>query len=499
MMLAWQRLEGLILLAALMALATTVSPARVRDRRLYVNTCWSGLPSFQTTEKFDQYLAVSTGHGFNALSIDIPWTIQKPDGSYDFSRSDERIDQIVRAGLPAFVRLKTMFAWGERTPWAKDEHLACLAGGEIYYRDERKAAVPSISHPAVRREMVKFYRAVAQHYAQRYPDRLPIVAYSAAWSLTAESEYMHDADIDYSPAAQKDFRQWLRRRGETLATLSQRWGKPLNSWQQVTLEAAHRTDFYRFGEYTLRRSFHELKQALRAGDSRAAFGVQFGCIWDNPNRRVSHATDVSQDADWIFIADAPLYPHRFSTDFLRGLCRGRYGSNEMDGPGAHGASNEVYLQQGTQMWEHGADAVFLCNWLLNPLEDPKYTFLSRLGELAKQPPTAPQPKRAIYLSSWDIYNGEGVGVYREAYDEIADRGKGPVDVINDAVILEGPAYLARYSEGIVLPHNRHLSPEVRAVIEKITVPVTVLNPQIAGTRDDYGRETDPLRVPRTGG
>jgi hypothetical protein len=241
--------------------------------------------------------------------------------------------------------------------------------------------------------------------------------------------------------------------------------------------------------------FRDLKRALREGDPRAALGVQYGCIWDNPNRRVSHASDTSRDADWIFIADAPLYPHRFSTDFLRGLCRGRLGTNEMDGPGAHGASNEVYLQQGTQMWEHGADAVFLCNWLLKSLQDPKYTFLSQLGELAKQPPTVPHPKRAIYLSSWDIYNGEGAGVYQEAYNGITDQGMNPVDVINDAVILEGPGYLARYSQGIVLPHNRHLSPEVRAVIEKVTVPVTILKPQVAGTRDDYGRETAPLAAP----
>jgi hypothetical protein len=465
-------------------------------RRYYVSTVFSWWPTFADLSLFQKFVSESKQKGMNSVSIDIPWTIEQPNGSYDFTEYDKRIDFIVSQGMSVFIRINTTNIGKQRPKWLTDDMLQRTRDGKIYKRDTDGGTLPSIIHPVVRDHIVKFFRAAATHYGTRYKFTLggdyPIVTISPAFDLYMESEYFPDADVDYSPTAEADFALWVKTQYKTLDDLNVKWGKKYKNWQDIKLKDAHDTARELYFEFTLQRIFDAIGNAVH-DVSKLRVGLQAGCIWDNPHRRTMNVTPLLSKLDWLMIADAPDYDHAFSTDYARCSALGKSVSSEIDTANQATATNGKYFNQGVRAFDHGADAVFVANWDLASMRDNgKWTFLHFVGKMARKPSARPKPTTAIYLSTWDlIHHVVDVEQYISVYSTLSDGGKIPVDVLSDYVIASDPKKLANYSE-IHLPANWTIPANVRKALTNVEKKLKVKKPLVAGTLDEYGRPTEPL-------
>lgn len=460
--------------------------------RYYVNTVWSHMHEAIELTMRAELIQVMKQHGFNALSVDVHWDSIRPDKSYDFSQFDSVVEDALSNGLDVFVRVNTSLTWGRKPFWLQESHLACDKTGKPFIRETDNSGIPSISNREVLRQSADFYEAVARHCRERFGSGT-IVCYSAAFTLYLESEYWEQ--IDYSKAACSDFRWWAKREYETIEALNRKWGTSYTSWNEVNLPTAHPTAQELYFEYCLKRFFYLMKQALKRGDSKAKLGIQTGCMWDNaPGRRTANCAKFFDHCDWLFVADAPTYPHRFTCDYLRGVAQDEVCiSNEIDGPYLEILTNDRILAQGVETWEQGVNTLFICNWNLGNLKDPKFTALSELGKLAEQPPKVFQSDRAIYVSVWDLIHKElgGVGPYLDFYNKLPDKERCPVDIINDGVFTRNPSVLKKYEE-IYLPSNKAIPQTSREILKTVKERLRIGDVGAAGTLDEYKRNTAPL-------
>jgi hypothetical protein len=475
----------------LILLFLTVSASA--GQRYFVCTLWSYLNEAKDPVLTREYLSLMKKHGFNALSIDAHWNIARPDGTYDFSQFDRIVQEALNSGFHVFVRVNTSCTWGLKPYWLKDEHLACDKSGKPFIRDIDKSGIPSICNREVLSRMADFYTAVAQHCRQKFGSG-KIVCFSGAFTLYLESEYWEQ--IDYSPSAKNDFISWAQKEYSSISVLNQKWGTNFQKWEELDLATAHPTAQHLFFEYSLKRWFYLVNQALKKGDPKASLGMQTGCIYDHYWRRTNNTPRFFDHVQWVFVADAPIYPHRFTCDYLRGISQGKVMvANEIDGPYQETLTPERVLSQGVETWEQGVDTLFLCNWGLNDLKKEKFKEpLRKLGTMAKQPGAVVKADRAIFVSVWDIvHNGYfgGINPYLDFYNTLPDKDKRPVDIINDGVIERDPNVLRKYKE-IYLPKNEYMSEASRKALLAVRNKLKILNPDVAGSKDEYKRPTKPF-------
>lgn len=482
--------------AACALLCTVIAPASVAssDMRYYVNSVYNPWGWYNDIGVFGAFVDASKARGCNAMSTDVSWATEREDGTYDFTLFDQQVNYVISKGMSVFVRVNCSTIIN-LPYWFTDDMLMCLPDGSVY-RHERGGTMPSIADPLVVDKMVRFFGAVARHCAEAFPVRPsgadPIVCLTLSFSPCLESEYFFEGDTDYSPAARNGFAKWVRGAYPSLADLNDRWGAGYASWGEVSLAEAHPTAKELYFEHTLQALFDRIADAGHWASPRIKVGLQSGCIWDNPRRRIMNVTRILRKLDWLSVADAPMYPHAFSTDYLRCSAPGKMVSNEIDGPWT-GGTNEQWLDQAIQTYAHGANALFMANWSIEGLRDrAKWTFPDTAARLARQPVTRCEPNVAIYLSVWDLINSRiGVGTYQQTYDRLSENGRYPVDILPDQVIADNPDLLSRY-ELIYLPANRTITDEVRRALVKHRVRLVVEQPEIAGDLDIYGRQVERL-------
>jgi len=106
------------------------------------------------------------------------------------------------------------------------------------------------------------------------------------------------------------------------------------------------------------------------------------------------------------------------------------------------------------------------------------------------------PKRAIYMSTWDLVNATGKAqVYRQAYRKLRGERDEPIDILNDVALIADADRLDQY-DTIILPHNRTMTKDVRAVLSRISAKrLDLWQPAQAGTLTPFGRVTEAFSPP----
>ncbi|HOK52835.1 MAG TPA: beta-galactosidase [Armatimonadota bacterium] len=493
------RISHLIVLGIALLIITTSTFAGSSEQlahRYYTSTVYSWWPIYKDIALFQKFVDESKQKGMNSICIDIPWTIQKDNGNYDFTESDKRIDYIVARNMTVFLRANTTTLGGQIPKWLTDEMLQQTPDGKIYRRETDGGTLPSLAHPTVRAKIIEFCEQIAAHYGKRYKSKTageyPVIAIIPAFNLYMDTEYFREADVDYSPSAQADFSIWAKSHYRTLANLNDLWGKEYKSWNEVSLKDAHDTAKYLYFEFTLQRILDKIGDSVRRAGS-IPVGLSSGSIADNPHRRTMNITALMQKLDWLLVTDEPEDNHAFSADYARCSVPGKKIASGIDAATHAAATNGRYFNQGVRAFEHGANAVHVVNWDLASLSDnKKWPFLHFIGKLTRYPKANPKPTKAIYVSTWDLINrAASLGQYTSAYESLSEGGKKPVDILPDYVIASNPDCLAQYSE-IYLPANWTIPTAVRKVLLKSEDKLKVSKPLVAGTLDEYGRPAEPL-------
>ena len=478
-------------------LMSTLTGANARPR-YFINTIWlsNALRHGTSLESIKHTIDVSKERGCNAMSVCIAWDTEQPDGSYDFSAYEPVLRHIVDCGMALQIRVNTALMWGAKLDWVTDEMVCCTRNGAIYRRKDG-GRLPVLTHPMVREKMRNLYRALG---AWTKEEGIPVIAFSAAWTLYMESEYFC-VGLDYSEASQKAFLPWMaeRMKGVSLKHINERWGTDFASRDDITLLSVPQPLCEMFFAHTLDVVFAEQSRALKEGDTDAQYGVQFGCFWDTPKRHNMLVNMRAEGIDWIFIADAPSFDFSFSCDALRACWRGKRISNEIDGPhrfisATKRSPSELAQKQGVDSFNAGVDAVYTCNWNAKTFADRgTWRFHEVIAAMTANPVPEITPKRAIYMSTWDLVNGTAnAQVYRKAYRKLRKEGDEPIDILNDVALIADADRLDQY-DSIVLPHNRTMTEAVRAVLNGIPAErLDIWKPEEAGTLDPFGLTMDPF-------
>lgn len=484
-------IRGLIKTVTALALFCAVAFPAACAQRYYVNSVyniWKPNP-WANMRKYRAFVDESKARGFDSINMDISWATARSDGSYDFSLFDKQVSYAISKGMYVWPRLNCSLIRGREPYWFTDDMCMRDINGSIYVHSNGR--IPSITHPVVLREMVRFCEAVARHCEQTFkvsPSGVdPIVCMPFGFTPTLEAEYFFDGELDYSHSARDGFAKWVRSAYPSLGDLNDKWGSSYKAWDEVDLAKAHPTAKELYFESRLQILLDLVGDSVHKASPRMKVGLQTGCIWDIAKRRTMNITPLLRKMDWLLIADSYRYPHAFSTDYARCSASGKPVSNEIDGPG-FGGGNEERLTQALRTYAHGGRAVFTSNWSLEELRDHKsWTFLEKAARLSTAPVPDIKADAAIYLSVWDLINGKVArATYQKIYDTISGNGVKVVDVLPDAVIAGNPRILEKY-KSVYLPANYTIPTNVRGVLLAYKDKLIIQQPGKAGTLDIYGR------------
>lgn len=177
-------------------------------------------------------MAADVGVDFVSFMIEGLWP--EEDGTIDFTGMDAQIDAILKANPNALIiprfPLDVRSWWlrknpDERMVWFNFDHKAPYNYGTQW------ATPCSLVY---RQAACETLRAAIRHLEAKYGNS--IAGYHPAGQNTQEWFTINTwtgGHADYSPAAQKGFRLWLKEKYKTDAALQKAWGKP-----DVTLETA---------------------------------------------------------------------------------------------------------------------------------------------------------------------------------------------------------------------------------------------------------------------
>ncbi|MHB9036786.1 MAG: beta-galactosidase [Armatimonadota bacterium] len=487
----------LIPAAALALLAQHCAPleANAESRRYYVNSIYNIWKpnSWADMRRYKAFVDESKARGFDSINLDISWATARRDGAYDFSLFDKQMSYALSKGMYVWPRLNCSLISEYKPYWFTDDMYMRDISGKIHRHANGK--IPSITHPVVLKEIVRFCEAVAKHCDHKFKalpsGKDPIVCMPFSFTPTLEAEYFFDGELDYSQSAKQAFKKWVRAAYPSLADLNAKWGTSYKAWDEVVLANAHPTAKELYFESRLQILLDLVGDSVHKASPRMKVGLQTGCIWDIAKRRNFNVTPLLRKMDWVLVADSYIYPHAFSVDYLRCSAPGKLVSNEIDGSG-FGGGNEERLKQGVQSCIHGANAVFTSNWSLEALKDHKtWTFFEEIPKVCDKRADL-KADVAIYLSPWDLINSKvSVNVYQETYNKLSENGVKVVDVIPDAVIAADPRILGKY-KAVYLPANYTIPGNVRNILLTYKDKLIIQEPDNAGTLDIYGRPAGAL-------
>ena len=472
---------------------------RESQRRYYVNSIYNMWRIYDDPDTYTRWFDLCDGIGFNSANMDSSWSYERPDGSYDFEVLDAQMDVAIARGYTIWPRINCTLirkSTGEpqRPYWLTDDMLMCKPDGSVY--SHSNGPIASITHPLVFQKMVRFAGAFTTHLESYLKSRgirsNPMICLPFSFTPTAEAEYFSADDLDHSSSAKAAFARWIRTRYLSLSALNRTWSSSFTSWDDVQLGNSHPTDKYLFFEAQLQKLFDAVGDAIHKASKRMKFGLQVGCLWDTPLRRMLNIHTLMRKADWLLVADAHTYPTAFTMDMMRATLPNKQLSNEIDGP-TFGGTDEQRLRQGQLTWQRGGRAVYTSNWvpIETMAETDKWPFLKTLAQQKDAPLPKIQPSVAILMSTWDLIGQytSAQATYIPAHARISEEGKQIVDVITDTYLLDNPRSISRYRQ-IVLPMNKVLPARLIPLLKAHKQRIVIEQPDVAGTCDEYGHPTN---------
>lgn len=172
--------------------------------------------------------------GFNTVRCWIEWTAnEKEEGKYDFSTLETLVDLAGKVGLKVIVQVYIDSApdWvGARFPEAK---FTASNGLKV---ESQSSPGFCFDHPGVREKILKFFSEAAKVVKDK-----PAFY---GWDLWSEPHIINWAEINhlgnqeyiqfcYCPSSLARFREWLKRKYETLENLNRAWYRTFRSWEEV--------------------------------------------------------------------------------------------------------------------------------------------------------------------------------------------------------------------------------------------------------------------------
>lgn len=371
--------------------------------------------------------------------------IEPESGRFDWGWLDRAVGTLGAAGLKVILCTPT----AAPPKWLVDRYpdiLPVAEDGSVRKFGARRHYC--FSSRRYREEAARITRAVAGRYGQN-----PNVH---AWQT--DNEYGdHDTIYSYSPEAERGFREWLRARYGTIATLNEAWGTSFWSmayqgFDQIELpnnlveepSPTHGVDFIRFSSDQVRDFNRAQVEIIRA----LSPGRPVTHNYMNQNTDFDHY-EVGADLD---IASWDVYPlgglvhgrlseadqarflrvgdpdqTAFNHDLYRGVGRGRmWVMEQQPGPVNWATNNQAPADGMVRLWTwlayaHGCEMVSYFRWrqapfaqeqhhsaLLLPDSTPDRAFAEIaevVAEAAALPPTGPREKAPVafvldYPSRW---------------------------------------------------------------------------------------------------
>ncbi|MCX5659633.1 MAG: beta-galactosidase [Planctomycetota bacterium] len=417
---------------------------------------------------WEKYVRLHRDLGYNNISFDIAWSdVEVRAGEYDFSGYDQHLKAIVDEGMSLQIKMNTR----AMPAWIRANRDALLYGpdGRVV-EDNREQPVPyhNFADPYLIEAMQGFYRKVAEHSRG-----LPNLFFVGAFACSFESEYHGGIWTDYSPAAQRQFREYLRSAYRSLAELNASWLTVFATWDEVgiTWQPPEKmrgerpdprfVDFMKYREWAGRRFFDAMHEAIKAGDGKAEYGPQVGRIVCEvgPLRGTVGAFYWAANCEWMFVDPAPIDDMPWEMAVAR--AGGKKVAVELDGPYSYRNHKlderltVLYAEQSAACYEHGADYVCHANWT----ETRDYArvvnegLFRRFADAQRVAPRRARAADAVFVGKWDSYLRKDLG-WAAQPDQVRETAMGcfqalrkqgkSVDVVMDDTILQSPASLKPY-------------------------------------------------------
>ncbi len=349
--------------------AETDEPAKENTemKRYFIFRIWN----FKVREKakFRSIVDAAAKTGFNAIKVHMPWHLmQDENGSIDYSAFDEMLDYVTNVkGLPVAVSIDFARRYGDKM-LSDDEIQRDMNGnlcvGDVYYN----RATLSFASDTATEKAVAFYKDAVSHFNEKYKDK--ILFYLPAFTPYCETEYWCASQYDYSDVAVNRFRSGLSQKYESIDKLNEATGKNYATFDDVEAPACNSVDalgklWYNFRHDMLKSFIDRLAEAQKEAAPETKMTIQLGSVFDEATylRCTYRFADLCENADIIWLDDAPLYDHNFSMDYVRSSLPDHVViAQEIDGPRQYAASEEAYLNQGLISFKRGAAYLSIANW-----------------------------------------------------------------------------------------------------------------------------------------
>jgi hypothetical protein len=416
-----------------MVLFTAAAEGLTGGTRYLVFGVWKWDANPDLTTHFVPLVDQARAAGFNAVRVHIPWyLVESTPGRDDhLELFDARLDYVIRqAGLKAVVSLDLTRRGPDAVAAADD--LQQDGTGAIARGVNDRCMISFAAAPAVEAAAAFVSRMVAHFHARYGAD--PILAYSVTYSLYCESEYWVGGRLlDYSPPAQRSFRDWCAQRYGTIAALNAAWGTQYPGFGAVEppahLHGAAGQSWYVFRHAVLKRLNDRVALAVRHGAPGARVAQQYGSVWDAlaPARGTIAFPELAAAADLVCIDDAPDYPFAWSMDLLRGSLPGTQIANECDRPAI--GTDAQYLEQTRVSFARGATCVFFANWDDDPgrLSGHEATLFAPIRALLLDPVTDPPIDERLVVSAAELLQS-GSELARARYRALGAGGRRSISV-----------------------------------------------------------------------
>jgi hypothetical protein len=374
----------------------------------------------------------------NATDIWACWyNIEMKKGEYDFRYYDKLIDKIAAQGVKVLLRINAM----DMPSWLyleRDENGKCIYTQRDYegkdiinpsYTGGSRAGFISFANEEARKYALDFTRAVVEHFTERYkdyPGGNPIYMYASNFSHCGEMEYYFNyTSSDYSPAAITAFRNWLKNRYADISLLNERWNASYTSFDQAeapmitdSTATVQEMDWLEYRAYEQGRIIKDQAEIVKSVDPNAFYVMVFGSVFDHMiKKRGSLFADYWVDyVDWIGVADAWNYPHRYSMSVVRGISKGKGFYNEAFIESRVNSELRKEFEHFThESFDEGANQMNYAGFMYTDVGEKQYDYYEIPCEYIadNQKVVRPKPDRAIYMSTWSITRAQSPDCFRK--------------------------------------------------------------------------------------
>ena len=343
------------------------APEETGMQRYFIYRIWNFKK--RDTAEFRAAVDAAAKSGFNAIKIHMPWhRMQSADGKTDYSEADGLLDYVINVkGLKAAVSIDFARRYGDGM-LSDDELQRSIKGtlciGDVYY----DRAVLSFSSDTATSKAVSFYSDAVAHFDGKFGK--DILLYLPAFTQYCETEYWCTDQFDYSDSAKNRFRDTMKERFGSIEAFNEATKSGFSSFDEIepppcTAHDALGVMWYDFRHDMLKSFIDRLAEAQKKAAPESKLALQLGSVFDEASylRCTIRFADLCENADILWIDDAPLYDHKFSMDYVRSSLPDKVMiAQEIDGPRQVNASKEAYLDQGMTSYERGATYLSIANW-----------------------------------------------------------------------------------------------------------------------------------------